>query len=178
MPSARPSANTSTRRSFPKRPTMNPHDNPQDDPQDEQQIASLLGASLPDAAPVDPDFLDRLRAQSSEAFSQSASSGNRSRPMRSRRVRWLAAVAATLVAAVGLYWWLAGSSAVALGQVLKNVENADTLHMRLSHGGRELEFWHTSNPRRSRWDEQGGHYRIADGPSYWIVNEKVNEARR
>src|SRR5262245_3814987 len=104
-PSARPSANTSTRRSFPKRPTMTPHDDIPED-QDEEQIASLLSASLTDAAPVDPDFLARLRPQSTEAFTQSASADERNRPMRYPRGKWLAAAAASLVAAVGLYCWL------------------------------------------------------------------------
>ena len=40
------------------------------------------------------------------------------------------------------------------------------------------EFWHTSQPNRSRWDDLDGNYNITDGTKHWIVNEKRNEARR
>src|SRR5262245_55238313 len=162
---------------------MNPHDDIPDDGKDEEQIASVLKASETSAAPPDLDLLARLRTQSTEAFSaasaQPAPTGARQRPTFLRKARWLGAAAAIVVAGVGLYFWLApGRSGVALGQVLDNVEKADTLHVRFSLGDKQVEYWQTSKPKRSRWDNLDGKYMIADGPEFWMVNERINEARR
>src|SRR5438874_1802745 len=142
------------------RPNMNPHD----DMKDEEQWASVLGSSEADAAPPDPDFLARLRAQSSEAFaaasSQPAPGAERKRPMFIRQARWFGTIAAVVIVGVGLYFWFApASSGVTLGEVLDNVEKANTFHARLS-GIQPIEFWHTSQPKRSRWDFPNGSYLI------------------
>src|SRR5262249_24442101 len=142
---------------------MNPHDDiPADDAQDEKQLASMLGAADSDAAPPDPELLAKLRAQSTEAF---AASSARPVPIkRWRPARWLAAAAVIAIVGMGLYFWLSpGPSGVALGQVLDNTEKADTLHARFRLGEQEIEFWHTSTPNRSRWQERDGRYRIGDG---------------
>jgi tetratricopeptide (TPR) repeat protein len=159
---------------------MNPHD----DNREEEQMASLLAAMEKDAAPPDRDFLAQLRAQSTDAFSTASAphppAGQGERRRFARGLRWLAAAAA-VVLGVALYFWLSpGRSAVAFGKVLENAENAETLHLRVSvqGGPGPVELWHTSRPQRSRWDDQPGQYRIADGRHYWIVNEKANEARQ
>ena len=97
-----------------------------------------------------------------------------------RSARWLAAAAAIAVIAVGIYSWFAPwASAVTLGQVLEKLEKAETIHVSIRRNdGRGVDFWHTSQPNQSRWDERWGEYRIADGSSYWIVNENANEVRR
>ncbi len=155
---------------------MDPHDDKKDETKDEEQIASVLKTSNADAAPPDPAVLARLRAQSTEAF---AASMKTKRPLRFRGGRWLGAAAAVVAVAVGLYFWLApGDAGVAFGNVLEATEKADTLRVRLSRGNKQMEFWHTSKPNRSRWDDLDGNYRIADGATYWIVNEKANAARR
>src|SRR5262249_7883645 len=87
--------------------------------------------------------------------------------------------AAIVIVAVGMYFWLAPDAAAAtLGQVLENSEKAGTLHARYSRGKEQLEFWHTSKPSRSRWDDLAGNYRIPAGTNYWIGSEKAFEARR
>src|SRR5262249_17747898 len=60
------------------------------------------------------------------------------------------------------------------------VENADTVYLRVRYdgGAKKIEFWHTNRPKRSRWDDLTGNYRIADGTNYWVVNEKANEAKK
>jgi tetratricopeptide (TPR) repeat protein len=153
---------------------------------DDELFASLLPALERDAAPPDREFLARLRTQSTEAFAQASAQAlplkERKRPMFARTVRWLAAAAAAAVL-LGLIWHQGFGPrrpADALGSVLENVENAETVHLRVRYdgGSKDLEFWHTSQPRRSRWDDRAGNYRIADGAHYWVVNEKANEARK
>jgi predicted Zn-dependent protease len=155
-----------------------------DDPRDEELFAALLPALDKDAAPPDREVLARLRAQSAEAFSQAPSQPlplrERKRSMFARAVRWLGAAAAAVVL-FGLAWHYGpGRPADAFANVLENVEGADTVHLRVRYdgGAREVEFWHTNRPKRSRWDDAAGQYRIADGKNYWVVNEKANEARR
>jgi tetratricopeptide (TPR) repeat protein len=155
---------------------MNPDDDKHDDPKDEERIASVLATSETDAAPPDPEVLAKLRAQSTDAF---AAAQTAKRSMFYRRARWLGAAAAAIVIGVALYSWFAPSaSAVTLGQVLDNLDKADTVHLRFSRDNEQFEFWHTSEPNRSRWNHPDGTYRVADGKTYWIVNEKANEARR
>jgi predicted Zn-dependent protease len=157
-----------------------------DDDRDDEQLASLLPSVEKDAAPPDREFLARLRAQSAEAFAQASSQPlplkERKRPMFALAVRWLGAAAAA-VALIGLTWYYGfgpGRPADTLGKVLENVENADTVYLRVRYdgGAKNIEFWHTSRPKRSRWDDLAGNYRIADGTNFWVVNEKANEARK
>jgi tetratricopeptide (TPR) repeat protein len=166
---------------------MNLNDDISADAKDEEQIASALTASEADAAPPDREFLAQLRGQSTEAFAAAAAqAAGQTSPGRNawptgifRRRRWLGAAAAAIVIGVALYYSLApGASGVALGQVLDNVEKADTLYVRMSDGDKKMEYWHTSKPKRSRWDDLNGNYSIADGKTHWVVNEKTNEARR
>jgi len=159
---------------------MNPHDENPNDAKDEEQMASVLASSETDAPLPDPDVLARLRAQSAAAFAAaSAPSAERKRSMLFRRPRWLGAAAAAVVIGLGLYFWLApGASAVTLGQVLDNVDKADTLHVRVSRGDKQFEYWQTNAPKRSRWDNLDGNYVITDATNHWIVNENANEARR
>ena len=71
--------------------------------------------------------------------------------MLSRKARWFGAVAAAVIVGVGVYFWLAlDYASVALGQVLANTEQAETLHVRITSGDKQMEFWHTSKPNRSR----------------------------
>src|SRR5262249_54560339 len=86
-----------------------------------------------------------------------------------------------ILAGLGWYYLLPQRlPADALGRVLENSENAETIHLRVSFrdGPRRVDFWHTNRPQRSRWEEAEGKYRIADGPRYWVVDENANEARR
>jgi predicted Zn-dependent protease len=156
------------------------------DDRDEEQIASLLASTERGAATPDREFLGRLRALSTEAFSKATSQptpmGERKRPMFPYAARWLGtAAAAAVVLALGLYFWVSPErSAVAFGKVLENSENAKALHLRISFqgAGKGVEFWHANQPKRSRWEDQAGQYRIADGGKYWIVNEKTNQVRQ
>jgi predicted Zn-dependent protease len=160
--------------------------NPNDEIQEEDRIAALLGATDKDAAPPDQEALARLRAQSTEAFAASSikpsSTPERNRRMVFNMTRWVAAAAAIIVGA-GVYFWLAPATnnnalGATLGQVLENSDQADSLHLRFQRDGSKMEFWHTRKPERSRWDDLAGHYHIADGAKYWVVNEDGNEARR
>ena len=131
---------------------MNPHDDTPDDIKDEEQIAAALAAAQIDAAPPDAEALARIRAQSTEAFTaaplQRAPTATK-RPAPFARARWLGAAAAVILIGFGLYSWLApGLSGATLGQVLENLEKADTLHVRLTRGDQKLEFWHTSKPKQ------------------------------
>jgi Flp pilus assembly protein TadD len=153
---------------------MNPHD----ETQDEERIASLLAATERDAVPPDPERLARLRAQSTAVFAASSSS-HRRRPMLVRTATWLTAAAAAiaLIWAAGVYFWPVPLRAPTLAEVFEISDRADTVHLRFT-SGQEIDFWHTRQPERSRWDDLAGNYRIADGAQYWIVNESVGEARR
>src|SRR5262249_49163373 len=156
-PFAWPFAGTpNTRRTAQQRPIMN---HPDED-RDEEQLASLLPSIEKDAAPPDREFLARLRALSAEAFSQASWQPlplkERKRPMFAYAVRWLGAAAAA-VALIGLTWYYGfgpGRPADTLGKVLENVENADTVYLRVRYdgGAKSVEFWHTNRPKRSRWD--------------------------
>jgi Flp pilus assembly protein TadD len=161
---------------------MNPLDEIPDDARDDEQIAQLLSASETDAPPPDRDALLLLRAQSTDAFvaasAPTKSFTERKSPMLLSKVRWLTAAAAAVVIGAGIYCWFSpGPSGLAFGEVLDNSENAGTLHARIDFGDQKMEFWHTSNPPRSRWDDLDGNYRIADGTRYWAVNEASNQAR-
>ncbi len=154
--------------------------------QDDKLFASLLPAIARDAAPPDRAFLARLRDHSTEAFTQALSQPlprkERKRPMFAHAVRWLgaAAAAAVLLALAWYHGFGPGRPADAFANVLENVEKADTVHLRVRYDGgdKKIEFWHTSRPQRSRWDDSTGNYRIADGKNYWVVNEKANEAKK
>jgi tetratricopeptide (TPR) repeat protein len=150
--------------------------NPQDEARDEDQISSLLGALNSDVPPPDSAALARLRAASTAVFG-----GERKARFGGRRVkRWLAPIAAAaVIALVALRVWMPfAPSGLPLREVFENSEKADTLHIRFARGDQHLEVWHMANPARSRWDDLAGHYRVADGARYWVVNESANEARR
>jgi predicted Zn-dependent protease len=151
---------------------------PPDDTRNEEQFASLLKKAETDAVPPDPELLERLRVESTQAFTESRAA--KAQHLRKHVLRWLSAAAA-LVLGVGLYFLLGpGQSARAFGRVLEDLEKAPSLHVRVStrHGPGCVEFWHTSEPSRSRWDSLDGRYQIAAGSIYWIVDEKQNQARR
>ncbi len=156
---------------------------PNDEIREEEQIVFLLSALAKGAPPPDQDVLAKLRAQATAAF-QEASSQAPSRVERKRRmnfslVRWLGAAAAVLLGVTLYFWQPAGPAGVALGQVLENSEQADSLHVHFQRADDgKLELWHTRMPERSRWDDLGGNYRIVDGGRQWLVREKSNEARR
>ena len=58
-----------------------------DDDRDDEHFSSLLPSIEKDAAPPDREFLARLRAQSTEAFSQPLPLKERKRHMFARAVR-------------------------------------------------------------------------------------------
>ena len=84
-----------------------------------------------------------------------------------RKVLLGVAAVAVIVAAV-FFAFVIGPSGVALGQALDNSEKADTLRLGFRRGETKLEFWRTSKPERSRWDDLAGNYRIADGDSLQV----------
>jgi predicted Zn-dependent protease len=158
---------------------MNPHD----DEREEKELASHLAAADKDAAPPDKNFLADLRARSSEAFASSSASSPvtspapRKRPMFFRRLLEIT-IAASVLLGVALTWWLSPAPVLALGQVLDKTEEADTIHLRLrDRQGKQLDYWHTRKPERSRWDDFSGNYRVAVDSKYWVVSEAANEAR-
>ena len=165
---------------------MNPHD----DIRDEEQIASLLSATQADAAPPDARVLAHLRVQSTEAFTVAEGAvraRSRKRAAIMKRARWLTAAAAVIGLSFALYFWLApeASGGLTFGQVLENVEKADTVHLRIENKlatsdgkvGYRAEFWHVSEPKRWRIDYDK-HYRIGDGTRFWIIVENENLAKR
>ena len=171
---------------------MNPIDDAQDRTQDDEQIASVLASSQADAAPPDKEFLAQLRMQSTDAFTAAAASPPVADAPGSpapaiprgffRRSRWLGGIAAAVTVGIGLYYLLApGVSGVAFGLVLEKLEEAKTLHVRISQNdpgaAQKVELWHTNTPNQSRWDIREGAI-VEIGNASWYVNEKANLARR
>src|SRR5947209_8033599 len=107
-----------------------------------------------DAAPPDAGQLARLRAQSTAVFAASSPiPTHRRRPMILRTATWLATAAAVaLVCAAGYHLWQQSSatSGLTLAEIIDNSEQADTVHVRFA-SGKEVEFWHTGPPARTRW---------------------------
>src|SRR6267378_1533400 len=113
---------------------------PQDENRDEEQLASLLASTNRDAAPPDRAILDRLREQSTAAFqaslSQEAQPQKRGRFMFSGLMHGLAVAAAVLIGVSVFVWLHAKNSGVAFGEVMQNVSNAATMHVRVTRQGK------------------------------------------
>ncbi|HUT94170.1 MAG TPA: VIT domain-containing protein [Thermoguttaceae bacterium] len=156
---------------------MNPNDNPSED----DRYAALLASIDTDTVAPDKAFLDRLRERSTEVFAaehrRSALQGRRRRRMMVAALRTLAGAAAAAVLAAAWLWSSTSpsDSAVAFGEVLQNVIEADTLHLEITRDGKTGQVW-AKRPQQLRWDEGGGRYKIAKGEKLWVVDEGANRA--
>ncbi len=152
-----------------------PNERPHDDP-----LETLLAAARRDAPAPDAEFLGRLRDRSTEAFVAASSPQIIPLPRRRRMVtvlsRALTACAATLVIGVGLwYWFRAVDSRPAFDRVLRTVDRAESVRLRLTRQGKTGEVW-IKQPFRLRWDEAEGVYQVAVKDKLWQVDEQANRA--
>ena len=126
---------------------MNPNDNASED----DRYAALLASIDTDTLAPDRAFLDGLRERSTEAFAgehrRRALQAGRRRRMMAMALRTLAAAAAAAVLAVAWLWSSISptDSAVAFGEVLQHVIEADTLRLEITQGGKTSQVWPPSS---------------------------------
>jgi len=155
--------------------------NPNDHRREEDRFAALLASIDTDTVSPDTAFLDRLRERSTEVFAaehrRMALQRGRRRRMMATALRTLAGAAAAAVLAAAWLWSSTSpsDSAVAFGEVLRNVIEADTLRLEITRDGKTGRVW-AKRPRQLRWDEGSGRYRIAKGDKLWAVDEGANRA--
>jgi tetratricopeptide (TPR) repeat protein len=147
-------------------------------PHDEELLAALLKAADRDVAPPDHAALERLRAQSAEAFRTAAGQKTALVPASRRTLRRFVTVAAGLAAVVlvglGLSFWMTPRShADTFARVLQNVADAGA-HLQVTHQGETGEVWVRKD--RLRRDRADGTYEISDQARLWVVDEKENRA--
>ena len=136
---------------------------------EDELFAALLASLKRDAVAPDPQLRERLRIDSLAAFVNRASSLPQPKP---RIFRVLVAhwrtVAATTVAGLVLWFWLAtntSSAAPTLGEALAKLEAAQTIHAQIEQAGKAGEVW-VARPGRLRWNDPDGTYQIAQGRGY------------
>ena len=143
--------------------------NPMDDERDEEQIESLLSAASRDAVLPDPVFLANLREQSTQVFGllpQSISLRKRGRVMTARAAPRPGRFTGRCCcfSAGGVYWWLFVRDAnPAFAQVLENIAQAKSIHVRLVRDGKTYEVWVESTGLLRRDNPDGTYQIAADG---------------
>jgi len=178
---------------------------PDDDLRDEEFVSSLMNSTNRDMPPPDPQFLARLRDQSTQAFleaaaqaaDQTSAAGTQSEPQRYPGTQPAAPVqppprrrsmlgfalkilttcaAAIAIGTVGFQSFFGTHHAdQAFGDILQRLTNARTLHLTVTRDGRESDVWYAA-PNLMRWDDADGTYQIARGDTLWRVDEKENRA--
>jgi tetratricopeptide (TPR) repeat protein len=169
---------------------------------DDKLLSDLLRALEADAAPVDVEFLARLRDQSAAEFSRAAheSVSNRTHAalasdsvtISSGKDSTMFTLAARLAfsitaACIGGVVWLAawtGSGeavgAVSLSQILFEAEGAETLELKVVRDGTESSVWirqKDNEPKRLRWEDMPSLYQIAEGSRLWRIDENENRVQ-
>jgi Flp pilus assembly protein TadD len=156
-------------------------------PEDERddKIARLLasldtGAALPDRA-----FLQNLREQSTAAFAASSSQTispsskkekEKGRAMIYRVIIGLAATAAAIALLVAFFYHPGPDEKLAFADVLKEVQSAKTMHVKVTREGATDEIWAEHNGRFRRDDGSGT--TVTDGESVWRVEKVGGKALR
>ena len=167
---------------------------------DDKLLSELLQPLDADAAPVDADFLDGLKARSTAEFSRAAQaaalseqqikqpmadsvtiSSSKDRTMFSLTARLAFSITA---ACIGGVVWLAawtGSGeavgAVSLSHILYETESAETLELKVVRDGAESNVWirqKKNEPKRLRWEDMPSLYQIAEGARLWKIDETEN----
>ncbi len=161
---------------------------------DDKLLGKLFRPLDADAAPVDVEFLDRLKDQSAAEFARVAHEAtdsdssialkNDSVTISSGRDRTMLTLTARLVffitaACIGGAVWLAawtGSGeavgAVTLGTVLYQATESETLELKIVREEVEASVW--IKEMRLRWEEMPSLYQIAEGSRLWSIDEKEN----
>jgi tetratricopeptide (TPR) repeat protein len=156
--------------------------NAEDDRRDEETFASFLNAVQRDMAPPNRAFLDRLGERSTEAYRAAFATSKAilpaagpTPPLHRRRLgRWVAGLAAAVLAGLGAYLLIVPRpAAAAFGQVLQNTESAGGLHLKVGRQGETDEAWVRGD--KIRRDRADGTYEIAKGGRLWVVEEKENK---
>lgn len=144
-------------------------------------LARLLSAAGTDAPLPDPEFLARLREQSTEAFLSGGQVSNPSQVgqvsdlsyRRGRPMRAILAVFAAAAAVAGvLFWQTSGDRTAAdgptLDKVLADVAAAKTAHLKVGTADKARDVW-TSADGRWREETADGTVRVADRDAAWRV---------
>ncbi|MBN2473222.1 MAG: hypothetical protein JXB62_01340 [Pirellulales bacterium] len=156
---------------------MNDHD----DNRTDERVAALFAAVNTDAAVPEPQFLDRLREQSTQVFAaesaQPAQLPVRRRNMFTLAMRGVMVTAAATIAAAAFLWSSISpdDSALAFGKVLDKVAQAETVQLEITRDGKSERAW-ARRPDQLRIDHADGTYQIARGSKLWRVDEKANRA--
>jgi len=166
---------------------------------DDELLSELLRPLDADAAPIDVEFLNRLRDQSTEEFRRAvcesgsgnadATSADDTVTISSGKDRTMFTLTARLAfsitaACIGGAVWLAawtGSGeavgAVTLSQILYEAEGAETLELKVVRDGTESSVWirqKVNEPKRLRWEDMPSLYQIAEGSRLWRIDEDAN----
>jgi tetratricopeptide (TPR) repeat protein len=169
---------------------------------DDRLLGDLLRPLDADAAPVDVEFLDRLKGQSTAEFSRAArdsASGSAGKDLASDSVtissgrdRTMLTLTARLAfsitaACIGGFAWLAAwfgatnaVGSVTLGDVLQQAVQSETLQLKVVRDGTESDVWvRNSGKAKSdvRWEESPTLYRIATGSRLWEIDEENNTVK-
>ncbi len=153
---------------------MIPRDDDTDDP-----LTDLLASAGGGASPPDPNFLDRLRTLSTDAFVAAGSPPVTPAPPRRSSMSALlarlsaAAVAAAVLIAAGLYFLSTPPGPAPLAQVLDRVADADALHLRVTKNGQTGEVFVAAS-NKLRWEESADRYLIAQGQNVYRIDERAN----
>ncbi|MHB8861540.1 MAG: VIT domain-containing protein [Pirellulaceae bacterium] len=154
------------------------------DRDEEERFAALFSSINHDELPPDSEFLERLRARSTEVFvdaDQSRTVGTAGSPQRRSKMivlmmRGLAASAAALVLFASWYFVrLDEQNHDKLEIAFVNLSNAQSLHLTLVQHGQPTDVWF-GQPHRLRKNLSDGAYQIDDGQQLWEINEGENQA--
>jgi predicted Zn-dependent protease len=169
---------------------------------DDKLLSELLRPLDADAAPVDAEFLNWLRNQSTVAFRRAAcesGSGNavvvsagdavtissgKDRSMLILTARLAFSITAVCIGGVAwLTSWFGATEAVGsvtLDEVLQQAAQSETLQLKIVREGREADVWvRNVDGQRSdiRWEESPTLYQIASGSRLWEIDEEDNTVK-
>ncbi|MGZ0162967.1 MAG: VIT domain-containing protein [Planctomycetales bacterium] len=170
---------------------------------DDELLSGLLQTLDEDAAPVDAEFLDGLKARSTAEFSRAAQatvieelqvnlaatdsvtiSSGKDRTMFTLTARLAFSITAACIGgAVWLAAWTGSGEAVGavtLDEVLRQAVLSETLQLKVVRDGSEADVWVRNFGKQTsdvRWEESPTLYQIASGSRLWEIDEENNTVK-
>jgi tetratricopeptide (TPR) repeat protein len=143
---------------------------------DDARLSALLRTATADAPPPDVAVLAAIRARTAEAFAAS----NRTVPLvttqeTSTMALWPVRIVVACVAmTAGLLTWFSGGvtepERVAWADLVRDVETAVTLHLQVVRDDRTADVY-VRQPGQVRFEQSSVQYAIADGTSFWRIED-------
>ncbi len=166
---------------------MDDHQQPSDDLHDEEVVADAMNSIERDAAPIQPDVVDRVTQLAGDAFARSddgpaaestvepATDSTAPVKRRASRRSLMATISLVAVGAVGLtlYWLGVFNSEMSFGAVLEEMSRADMLQLRVTRDGATADVW-VYQRGQVRWQQSKTKCQIASGSRLWRIDEAAN----